>query len=80
MTRSLSQAGLDRLHQAMAARVAKGELPGMVILVVHGDDVHVDAIGVMAFGVVIRCGAARSSHRVDDETDPRRSDDDAGGR
>src|SRR3989442_12605640 len=34
----------------MAARVAKGELPGMVTLVAHGEEVHVDAIGVMAFG------------------------------
>ena len=50
MTRSMSQAGLDRLHLAMAARVAKGELPGMVILVAQGDDVHVDTIGVTAFG------------------------------
>jgi len=46
----MSQAGLDRLHLAMAARVAKGELPGMVILVAQGDDVHVDTIGVTAFG------------------------------
>jgi CubicO group peptidase (beta-lactamase class C family) len=38
------------LHEAMAARVAKGELPGMVTLVAHGLDVHVDAIGVTAFG------------------------------
>lgn len=50
MTGFMSQAGLDRLHEAMAARVAKGELPGMVILVAHGDDVHVDPIGEMAFG------------------------------
>ena len=48
--RSTSQTGLDRLHDAMAARVAKGELPGMVTLIAHGDDVHVDAIGVMGFG------------------------------
>jgi len=34
----------------MAARVAKGELPGMVTLVARGADVHVDAIGTMAFG------------------------------
>jgi CubicO group peptidase (beta-lactamase class C family) len=34
----------------MAARVAKGELPGMVTLVARGDDVHVDVIGTMAFG------------------------------
>src|SRR6266550_27734 len=47
---SKSQAGLHRLHEAMAARVAKGELPGMVTLVAHGEDVHVDAIGVMTFG------------------------------
>ena len=44
------QAGLDRLHEAMAARVAKGEFPGMVTLVARGEDVHVDAIGTMAFG------------------------------
>jgi len=50
MTRSTSRAGLDRLHQAMAARVAKGELPGMVTLIAHGDDVDVDTIGAMAFG------------------------------
>ena len=34
----------------MAARVAKGELPGMVTLVARGDEVHVDAMGTMAFG------------------------------
>jgi CubicO group peptidase (beta-lactamase class C family) len=50
MTRSTSRAGLDRLHQAMADRVAKGELPGMVTLVAQGEDVHVDTIGVKAFG------------------------------
>src|SRR3981081_3297079 len=50
MTRSTSQIGLDRLHEAMASRVAKGELPGMVTLVAQAEDVHVDAIGVMAFG------------------------------
>jgi CubicO group peptidase (beta-lactamase class C family) len=47
---SLSQTGLDRLHRAMADRVAKGEMPGMVTLVARGDDVHVDTIGTMAFG------------------------------
>src|SRR5256712_6156870 len=50
MTRTSAQAGSGRLHEAMAARVAKGELPGMVTLVAHGEDVHVDAIGVTAFG------------------------------
>src|SRR5712692_4746243 len=46
----VSGAGLQRLHEAMAARVAKAELPGMVILLAHGDDVQVDPIGAMAFG------------------------------
>jgi len=45
----MSQAGLDRLHDAMAARVAKGEFPGMVTLVARGDDVRVDELGTMAF-------------------------------
>lgn len=49
-TSAPSQAGLDRLHQAMAARVEKGELPGIVTLVAQGDDAHVDTIGAMAFG------------------------------
>jgi len=34
----------------MAARVAGGELPGIVTLVAYGDDVQVDPIGAMAFG------------------------------
>jgi CubicO group peptidase (beta-lactamase class C family) len=50
MKASLSQTGLDRLHQAMAARVEKGDMPGVVTLVAKDEDVHVDAIGAMAFG------------------------------
>src|SRR5712691_11390683 len=50
MIDSQSRAGLDRLHEAMAARVAKSELPGMVTLVARGEDVNIDAIGVIAFG------------------------------
>ena len=46
----MTEAVSDRLHQAMAARVAKGELPGLVTLVARGGDVQVDTIGVMAFG------------------------------
>ena len=42
--------GLDRLHAAMAARVERKEMPGLVTLVARGDEVHVDAIGAKAFG------------------------------
>lgn len=34
----------------MAARVERGEFPGIVTLVARGDDISVDAIGVTAFG------------------------------
>ncbi|HEX2647241.1 MAG TPA: serine hydrolase domain-containing protein [Candidatus Dormibacteraeota bacterium] len=47
---ALTQAGLDRLHQAMVARVENGSLPGIVTLVAQGDDVYVDVIGATAFG------------------------------
>jgi CubicO group peptidase (beta-lactamase class C family) len=39
------RAGLAHLHEAMAARVARGELVGIVYLVAHRDAVHVDAVG-----------------------------------
>jgi CubicO group peptidase (beta-lactamase class C family) len=45
----LSRDGLARLHAAMSARVAAGELPGLVLLVAVGDDVHVEAIGAPSF-------------------------------
>jgi CubicO group peptidase (beta-lactamase class C family) len=49
MTESLPAQGRDRLHDAMAARVAAGELPGLVTVLARGDEVHVDAIGAYAF-------------------------------
>lgn len=49
-TSALTQAGLDRLHKAMAARVENGSLPGIVTLVAQGEDVYVDVIGALAFG------------------------------
>jgi CubicO group peptidase (beta-lactamase class C family) len=38
------------LHEAMSARVARGEFPGIVTLVARGDHVTVDSIGVTRFG------------------------------
>jgi CubicO group peptidase (beta-lactamase class C family) len=37
-------------RDAMAARVDRGELPGIVLLVARDDDVRVDALGTAAFG------------------------------
>ena len=45
-----SAASLSPLHDAMAARVERGEFPGIVTLVARGDDVRVDAIGATTFG------------------------------
>jgi len=41
----LTSTGLEHLHDAMSARVAKHELPGLVTLLARGDEVHVDTIG-----------------------------------
>ncbi len=45
---ALPAAGLERLHDAMAERVAAGLLPGLVTLLARGDDVQVDTIGSYA--------------------------------
>lgn len=45
---ALLPAGLNRLHEAMRARVDKGELPGLVAIVADADDVWVDTIGSTA--------------------------------
>jgi CubicO group peptidase (beta-lactamase class C family) len=49
-SQTMSPTGLDRLHSAMQARVDRNELPGLVTLVARADEVHVDAIGLKAFG------------------------------
>ena len=46
----LSSDGLALLHDSMAAHVAAGHLPGLVTLVAHGDELHVDTIGSPSFG------------------------------
>ena len=45
----LSRKGLARLHDSMAAHVAAGRLPGLITLVAHDDDVHIDTVGRPSF-------------------------------
>ncbi|GAA2372413.1 serine hydrolase [Catellatospora methionotrophica] len=45
MSDALSPSGMHRLHEAMAARVGRGELPGLVTLLARDDQVQVDVIG-----------------------------------
>jgi CubicO group peptidase (beta-lactamase class C family) len=47
--RGLSKAGLDRLHGVMAGHVERADLPGLVMLVSRHGEIHVDAIGRLAF-------------------------------
>src|SRR5712692_2284057 len=43
--RGFSTAGLARLHEAMAVYVNAGTVPGVVLALARGGDVHIDAIG-----------------------------------
>jgi CubicO group peptidase (beta-lactamase class C family) len=45
----LVRAGLERLHDLMAAHVSSRQMPGLVTLVARGDDVHVEVIGTPSF-------------------------------
>ncbi len=45
-----SRTRLARLHPALAAHVASGDMPGLVALVSRGDETVVEAIGAQSFG------------------------------
>jgi CubicO group peptidase (beta-lactamase class C family) len=47
---ALSTARLGRMHDIMACCVERGEVPGVVTLVSRRGEVHVDAVGTLAFG------------------------------
>jgi CubicO group peptidase (beta-lactamase class C family) len=49
-TGGLSKARLGRMHDVMAGHVARGDVPGLVMLVSRRGEVHVDAIGMKAVG------------------------------
>ena len=49
-TAGLSGSRLGRMHQVLSGYVQRQEMPGLVALVGHRDDVHVEALGTLAFG------------------------------
>jgi CubicO group peptidase (beta-lactamase class C family) len=49
-TQGLSKASLEQLREVMAGHVSAGRVPGMVLALSRGGDVHVDAIGTAAVG------------------------------
>jgi CubicO group peptidase (beta-lactamase class C family) len=46
----LSKVRLERMHDVLARHVDDGSLPGLVHLLAHGDQVHVEAIGTTTVG------------------------------
>ncbi|GAA2656139.1 serine hydrolase [Streptomyces spororaveus] len=46
-TNGLSEAGLRRLREVLQAHVDSKKIPGLVALVGHGEETHVEAIGTM---------------------------------
>jgi CubicO group peptidase (beta-lactamase class C family) len=45
----LSKSRLERMHQVLSGYIERKEMPGLVALVSHHDDVHVETLGAMAF-------------------------------
>ena len=48
-TIGLSRSRLKRLHHVLSGYVERKEIPGMVALVSHHDDIHVEVLGTMMF-------------------------------
>jgi CubicO group peptidase (beta-lactamase class C family) len=48
-TAGLSKSRLDRMHQVLSGFIERKEMPGLVALVSHHDDVHVATLGTQAF-------------------------------
>jgi CubicO group peptidase (beta-lactamase class C family) len=46
----LSRVRLDRMHRVLSGYVERKEMPGLVALVSHHDDVHVETLGTMSVG------------------------------
>jgi len=45
----LSKSRLERMHRELSGYVQRKEIPGLVALVSHHDDVHVEALGTLEF-------------------------------
>jgi len=48
-TTGLSKPRLERMHQVLSGHIERKEIPGLVALVSHHDDVHVETFGTLAF-------------------------------
>jgi len=48
-TAGLTKSGVERMHRVLSGHIERGEMPGLVALVSHNDDLHVETIGTLAF-------------------------------
>jgi len=55
-TPGLSKPRLARMHEVLSGHVERKEMPGLVALVSHNDDVHVETLGTLAFGAPAAMG------------------------
>jgi hypothetical protein len=46
----LLKSRLERMHQVLSGHVERKDVPGLVALVSHHDDVHVETLGTMSVG------------------------------
>jgi len=49
-TAGLSKPRLERMHRVLSGFIERKEMPGLVALVSHHNDVHVETLGTLAFG------------------------------
>ena len=45
----LSKSRLQRLHQVLSGYVERREMPGLVALVSHGEELHVEVLGTSGY-------------------------------
>ena len=48
-TAGLSKSRLERMHQVLSGYIERKDMPGLVALVSHHDDTHVETLGTLAF-------------------------------
>jgi len=48
-TTGFSKSRLERMHRVLSGHIERKEMPGLVALVSHHDDVHVETLGALAF-------------------------------
>jgi CubicO group peptidase (beta-lactamase class C family) len=46
---AFSKPRLDRMHEVLSGYIERKEMPGLVALVSHHDDVHIEALGTLTF-------------------------------